>query len=94
METPFVRPGLVRSPEPADRIVARFFNSAQGNMVIQYVTTLGIPNDRLGVTAPDRMRDGQGMVLSIPCPDPNLAARIEAFCRSQGAKVEFQRQQS
>jgi hypothetical protein len=90
METPFVRPGLVQSPEPSDRIVARFFNSAHGNMVIQYLATVGIPGDRLGVTVPDRMPDGQGMVLSIPCSDTKLAAHIEAFCRAQGATTRRQ----
>jgi hypothetical protein len=90
METPFVRPGQVKSPEPSDRIIARFFNSAHGNTVIQYLATLGIPGDRLGVTVPERMPDGQGMVLSIPCSDPKLAAQIEAYCRAQGATIRRQ----
>ncbi len=91
METPFVRPGQVRSADVADRIVVRFFNSAQGNMAIQFLTTLGIPNDRLGVVGPERMEDGQGMVLSIPCTDAKLVPQIEAFCRAQGATIVHQR---
>ena len=30
---------------------------------------IGIPNDRLGVTPPEQIEGGQGMVLSIGCPD-------------------------
>jgi hypothetical protein len=91
LEVPLVRPGKVASPEPERRIVALFYNSAQGNSVIQLLTALGVPNDRLGVTIPDRMGDGQGMVLSIPCTDAAQAEKVEKVCRDQGAEVHRQR---
>lgn len=92
METPQVRPGKVASGGGAvPRVVAYFRNAAQGNSAIQVLTTLGIPGDRLGVTTPDRIETGQGMVLSIPCPDDTLIARVEALCRSQGAEIHRQR---
>jgi hypothetical protein len=91
METPQVRPGLVKPHDgPMTRIVAYFSNSAQGNSAIQLLTALGVPNDGLGVTTPDRIESGQGMLLSIPCPDPALIPRVEALCRSQGAEVHYQ----
>lgn len=91
LEVPLVRPGKVASPEPAVRLLALFYNSAQGNAAIQLILALGVPSDRLGVTVPDRMADGQGMVLSIPCPDEALAARVEKVCRDQGAEIHRQR---
>ena len=91
METPQVRPGVVRSTESLPRVVAYFYNSAQGNAAIQLLTGLGIPNDRLGVTVPDRIEGGQGMVLSIACPEEAQISRVEALCRAQGAEVHRQR---
>jgi hypothetical protein len=91
LEVPLVRPGKVASPEPERRIVALFYNSAQGNSAIQLLTALGVPNDRLGVTVPDRMADGQGMILSIPCIDAKMADSVEKVCREQGAEVHRQR---
>lgn len=90
MEVPQVRPGKVQSTEPMPRVVAFFYNSSQGNAVIQLVTQLGVPSDRLGVTPPDRIEGGQGMILSIPCPDPKIQARVEAICRDQGAEIHRQ----
>ena len=91
MNTPYVRPGKVTSADVSVRVVAKFPNSAQGNWVIQMVTTLGVPSDRLGLVGPDRLESGQGMVLSIPVPDPELLPQIESICRSQGATVHVQR---
>jgi hypothetical protein len=91
LEVPLVRPGKVESPEPPLRVVALFANAAPANAVIQLLTALGIPNDRLGVTVPDRMPEGQGMLLSIPCPDARLAEKVETICRQQGAEVHRQR---
>lgn len=90
MENPQVRPGKVRPLEGATappRVVAFFYNSAQGNAAIQLLTTLGIPNDRLGVTPPERIKGGQGMLLSIACPEPAQVPRVEALCRAQGAEI-------
>jgi hypothetical protein len=68
--------------------VARFRNAAQGNSVIQLLLTLGVRADELGVTGPDRMPEGQGMLVSIACgADATLRERVEAACRSQGAEV-------
>jgi len=73
------------------RIVAFFYNSAQGNSAIQLLTAMGVPNDRLGVTPPERIESGQGMVLSISLPDERLITKVEAVCRSHGAEVHRQR---
>lgn len=91
MEVPQVRPGKVQEAEPTRRVVAYFYNSSQGNAVIQLLGQLGVRNDRLGVTPPERIEGGQGMILSIPCPDDALLARVEAVCRAQGASVHRQR---
>jgi hypothetical protein len=91
MEIPQVRPGKVEHTEPMPRVVAFFYNSAQGNLAIQLLTALGIPNDRLGVTPPERIETGQGMVLSVACPDEAMLAKVEAICRQQGADVHRQR---
>lgn len=91
MEVPQVRPGKVQEAEPTRRVVAYFYNSSQGNAVIQLVTQLGVRSDRLGITPPERIEGGQGMVLSIPCPTDALLEKVEAVCRSQGASIHRQR---
>ncbi len=91
MEVPQIRPGKVTNTGTMPRVVAYFFNSAQGNSAIQLLTTLGIPNDRLGVTTPERIEGGQGMMLSISCPDPSQVPKVEAICKSQGANFQVQR---
>jgi hypothetical protein len=90
METPQVRPGKVQTAEAMPRVIAYFYNAAQGNAAIQLVTQLGVPVDRLGVTTPERIEGGQGMVLSIPCPDDAIKARVQQICRGQGAEVHYQ----
>ena len=74
MENPQIRPGLVTNTEPMPRVVAFFRNSASGNLAIQLLTALGVPNDRLGVTPPEQIEHGQGMLLSIACPDESWLA--------------------
>jgi hypothetical protein len=91
MEIPQIRPGRVSPTEPQLRVVAFFYNSAQGNSAIQLLTALGIPNDRLGVTPPERIETGQGMVLSVACSDEKMAGHVEAVCRQQGADIHRQR---
>lgn len=91
METPQIRPGLVKTAEAMPRVVAFFYNSAQGNLVIQILLQLGIPNDRLGVTPPEQIEGGQGMILSIGCPDSATLAKVESICRQQGAEIHRQR---
>lgn len=92
MEIPQIRPGKVSEPSrPMPRVVAFFRNSAQGNLVIQILSTIGIPNDRLGVTPPEQIETGQGMVLSVACPDEKTMARVETICREQGADIHRQR---
>jgi hypothetical protein len=89
MQVPLLRPGRVdgENTSTTARVVARFANASQGNMVIQQVVTMGALSAGLGVTGPERMPDGQGMLLSIPCPNPTILAHVEALCRSQGAQV-------
>ena len=91
MESPQVRPGKVANTEPMPRVVAFFYNAAQGNLTIQLLTALGLPNDRLGVTPPERIETGQGMVLSISCPDATMLARVESVCRNQGGVIHRRR---
>jgi hypothetical protein len=91
MEMPQVRPGLVKNTESMPRVVAFFYNSAQGNLVIQILMQLGIPNDRLGVTPPEQIEGNQGMILSIACPDHETLAKVESICRQQGAEIHRQR---
>lgn len=87
MELPQVRPGKVDSASPSPRVLAFFYNTAQGNLVIQILTAYGIRNDRLGVTPPECIEGGQGMVLSIPCEDEAMVDKVEKLCRSQGAEI-------
>jgi hypothetical protein len=91
MEMPQIRPGKVDDASPMPRVVAFFYNSAQGNAAIQLLTALGVPNDRLGVTPPERIETGQGMVLSIACPTDKIMAEVENVCRQQGADIHRQR---
>jgi hypothetical protein len=91
METPTIRPGLVKPAEALPRVVAFFYNSAQANMVIQILLQLGVPNDRLGVTPPEQIEGGQGMILSIACPDEKTLTKVESICREQGAEIHRQR---
>jgi hypothetical protein len=91
MQTPQVRPGLVTRTERMPRVVVFFPNSALGNLAIQLLTQMGIPNDRLGVTPPEQIEGGQGMVLSIACPDDKMIKKVEALCRGQGGRVHRQR---
>jgi hypothetical protein len=91
MEIPQIRPGRVSTAEAPLRVVSFFYNSAQGNSAIQLLTTMGIPNDALGVTPPERIESGQGMVLSIACRDEKMAAQVESVCRDQGAEIHRQR---
>ena len=57
------------------RVVVFFPNSALGNLAIQLLMQIGVPNDRLGVTPPEQIEGGQGMVLSIACPDEKIAGQ-------------------
>jgi hypothetical protein len=91
MELPQIRPGRVGPAESPLRVVAFFYNSAQGNSTIQLLTALGIPNDQLGVTPPERIETGQGMVISVACTDEKMAGQVEAVCRQQGADIHRQR---
>jgi hypothetical protein len=92
METPQVRPGLVKQAESMSRVVVFFPNSALGNLAIQILTQIGVPNDRLGVTPPEQIEGGQGMILSIACPDDKTRAKVESICREQGGRIHRQRQ--
>jgi hypothetical protein len=91
METPQVRPGLVTQAESMPRVVVFFPNSALGNLVIQVLTQIGVPNDRMGITPPERIEGGQGMILSIACPDDQTLAKVESLCRQQGGRIHRQR---
>ena len=85
MQTPQVRPGLVSSAESMPRVVVFFPNSALGNLAIQLLTQIGIPSDRLGVTPPEQIEGGQGMVLSIGCPDERWSRRSSRSAAGKAA---------
>jgi hypothetical protein len=87
-----IRPGLVPGSSETSpiRLVAYFRNAAQGNSMIQLLGTMGIPASGLGVTTPDRLPSGQGMVLSIPCKSAEQRAKVESSCRAQGADLLMQ----
>jgi hypothetical protein len=91
METPQVRPGLVTRAESMPRVVAFFPNSALGNLAIQILTQIGVPNDRMGITPPEQIEGGQGMIISIACPDDKILAKVESVCRQQGGRIHRQR---
>jgi hypothetical protein len=91
MEIPKIRPGKISNTGAIPRVVAFFYNSAQGNSAIQLLTGMGIPNDRLGVTPPDEIQTGQGMVLSIACPEDAMIPKVEAVCRGHGAQIHRQK---
>ena len=91
MHTPQVRPGLVTNADNLPRVVVFFPNSALGNLAIQLLTQIGIPSDRLGVTPPEQIEGGQGMILSIGCPDEISLKKVESVCRGQGGRIHRQR---
>jgi hypothetical protein len=91
METPQIRPGLVKAADGMPRVVVFFPNSALGNLVIQLLVQIGILNDHLGVTPPEQIKGGQGMILSIGCPDQAFLTKVESICRSQGGRIHRQR---
>ena len=91
MELPQIRPGVIHEGSATTRVVAFFYNSAQGNSAIQMLGALGIRSDQLGVTPPEQIETGQGMVLSIPCPTEALVTKVESLCRSHGAQIHRQK---
>lgn len=91
VEMPQLRPGKVAAGDPMPRVIAFFADASQGNAAIQYLVQLGVRSDRLGVTPPDLMPHGRGMLLSIAYPDPATIERVESYCRKQGAKIHRQR---
>ena len=91
MENPQVRPGLVSHTAAMPRVVAFFRNAAQGNVAIQRLVALGVPSDRLGVTPPEQIEGGQGILLSISCPDARMISRAEDICRDHGADLHRRR---
>jgi hypothetical protein len=91
MEMPQIRPGAVTSPECKLRVVSFFHNAAEGNLAIQLLGAAGVPSDRLGVTPPDQIEGGQGMILSIGCGDEKTLARTESICRKLGGQLHRQR---
>ncbi|MFO0956279.1 MAG: hypothetical protein U0800_02300 [Isosphaeraceae bacterium] len=81
------RPGTVDPQHDGERLVAFFPNAAPANAALQFLPMLGVPADQIGVTTPDRMPRGQGLLISIALPDPAIRARVEGYLRSQGARL-------
>lgn len=86
MEAPTIRPGATLHEPTRPNLFAYFHNAAGGNAAIQLLTGLGIADEQLGVTPPEWIEGGQGMLLSLVCPD-SLRVKIEAACRTFGAEV-------
>lgn len=91
MESPQIRPGSVQSPESKHRVLAFFHNAAEANLAVQLLTGIGVPSDRLGVTPPDQIEGGQGMLLSVGCPDEAIQAKAESLLRKLGGQIHRQR---
>ncbi len=91
MEPPQIRAGRVEPIERVQRVIAFFPTTAMGNMAIQLLVQLGVPSDHLGVTPPEQIDGSQGLILSIPCVDPGLTAKIESTCRAYGARIHRQK---
>ncbi len=91
MELPHVRPGKMTDSETMPKVVAFFRDASLGNTVIQLVAQLGVPSDRIGVTPPERMPKGRGMLASFGCPNDSIMEKVEILCRKQGAEIHRQR---
>jgi hypothetical protein len=89
--SPQIRAGKVGGQESTVRLIVFFPNSAVGNSAVQQLISLGVPQDRLGVTPPERIDGGQGMLLSIACPTPALQAGAIEICQKLGARIQEQR---
>ena len=86
MDAPTIRPGATLSAHLEPDLFAYFHNAAAGNAAIQLLTALGVADEQLGVTPPELIDGGQGILLSMVCPG-GLRTKIEAACRTFGAEV-------
>ena len=86
MDSPTIRPGATRVEHVEPDLFAYFHNAAAGNAAIQLLTAMGVLDEQLGVTPPERIDGGQGLLLSIVCPD-SLRTKVEAACRTFGAEL-------
>lgn len=86
MESPTIRPGATLGERVEPDLFAFFRDAAAGNAAIQLVTALGVAEERLGVTPPELIPGGHGLLLALACP-PGLRPRIEAACRTFGAEL-------
>ena len=86
MESPTIRPGFAAADPVEPNLFAFFHNAAGGNAAIQLLTAMGVADDQLGVTPPEKIEGGQGLLLAMACP-PGLRTRVEAACRTFGAEV-------
>ena len=86
MEAPTIRPGVTSREPTRPNLFAYFHNAAAGNAAIQQITALGVADEQLGVTPPEWVDGGEGMLLSLVC-EPRIRDRIEAACRAFGAEV-------
>jgi len=86
MDSPTIRPGATLRDHVEPDLFAYFHNAAAANAAIQLLTALGVADEQLGVTPPEQIEGGQGILLSMVCPD-GLRSRLEAACRTFGAEV-------
>ena len=77
MDSPTIRPGAAAAETVEPNLFAFFHNAAGGNAAIQLLTAMGVADDQLGVTPPEKMGGGQGLLLAMVCPIP-LRAKVEA----------------
>ena len=86
MEPPTIRPGATLQAHAEPDLFAYFHNAAAANAAIQLVTALGVADEQLGVTPPELIAGGQGILLSMVCTG-SLLVKVEAACRTFGAEV-------
>lgn len=81
------RPGTIGPAHDGDRLLAFFPNAAPANAALQFLPMLGVSADQIGTVNPDRMPRGQGLLISIPLPDPATRARVVDYLQRQGARI-------
>lgn len=91
MEMPQIRPGKVSGAGPMPKVVAFFRDASLGNSAIQLASQLGVSGDRIGVTPPERMPHGRGMLVTLGCPSEAIMEKVESACRTLGGEIHRQR---
>ncbi len=86
MDTPTIRPGVTPLAAVEPDLFVYFYSAAAGTAAVQLLTALGVADDQIGVTPPELIEGGRGMLLSLVCHG-DLRRKVEAACRSFGGAV-------